>query len=255
MALPTVAWDETNPPDTRTTDPEKLRSEGEARIREFKTQIRELIALDHQMDYVFGTSQQDTDWGWHNTLTLIAQSSNPSAVADSVILYTKTVGSTVEAHFIDEDGNSQQLTSNGSWIGGIAGEIRMWNGLLANIPAGWQLCDALVAKFVRGINTSTTVPGANSGGANEITLNSANIPHAHSVSSSPVTHSMLWPAADGGGGSTGISTVAAAGSQSATLYITEHPNTPHTHTVSSYGGATAFNNRPAYYELAYIERI
>lgn len=257
MALPTVSWSEATPSD------DNDRLEGEQRIREFKTQVRELIAFEHQMDYVAGTSTQDTDWGWHNTLTLVAQSSNPARTADSVILYTKTISSIAEAFYIDEDGNSQQLTSNGNWIGGFTGEIRMWAGALASIPTGWALCDGnsgrpnLIAKFVRGINTSTTKAGT-PGGADNQTLVEANLPsHTHTYSFTTAagahTHSRgifsnSWlTSGNAGSGGYCFDSVNVGSVNTGSIGA-------HTHSVSfstSFTGST-FNNIPAYYELAYI---
>ena len=49
------------------------------------------------------------------------------------------------------------------------GAILMWHGALADIPTGWVLCDGnngtpnLIAKFVRGINTSSANPSTTGG--------------------------------------------------------------------------------------------
>ncbi len=51
------------------------------------------------------------------------------------------------------------------------GLIIIWTGLLANIPAGWALCDGgdsrpdLRASFIRGVNTNLTDPGGVGGNA------------------------------------------------------------------------------------------
>ena len=67
------------------------------------------------------------------------------------------------------------------------GIVAMWAGELINIPAGWKLCDGLegrpnmLARFIRGIQTSVTNPGA-TGGADSLTLSAANMPsHKHSM--------------------------------------------------------------------------
>jgi hypothetical protein len=94
---------------------------------------------------------------------------DPAAVADTFLLYTKQVNSKCELFFQDEDANTMQLTSAGDFIGGIASEIRMWSGTLANIPTGWTLCDGtgatinLVAKFISGVATGSTDPGSTGG--------------------------------------------------------------------------------------------
>jgi hypothetical protein len=50
-----------------------------------------------------------------------------------------------------------------------SGLIAMWHGLIANIPSGWVICDGnngtpnLLAKFVEGVATAATNPGATGG--------------------------------------------------------------------------------------------
>lgn len=259
MATPTVSWDETTPPDTRTTNPETLRSEGEERIRELKTQIRELIAVDHQMDYVASTSTQDTDWGWHNTLGLYAQSSNPSAVSNSSILFSRTLSGVTEAFFIDENGNAQQITQNGSWTGGMTGEIRMWFGTLSSIPNGWALCDGsggrpnMIAKFCMGISTSTTEPGT-SGGANTTSLDASTTMPSHThTNSATSTHSHNIYAGQVDTPVTGVVARWGPKADAATVSgLIGQPDGAHAHTIASAGSGGTFSNMPAYYELAYI---
>jgi hypothetical protein len=88
------------------------------------------------------------------------------------------------------------------------GAIIMWGGLVASIPAGWQLCDGsngtpdLRDRFIVGAG-STYSPGA-TGGANSVTLATNQMPsHTHSVSVSGDTNSA--------GGHTHIATVSDAG--------------------------------------------
>lgn len=60
-----------------------------------------------------------------------------------------------------------------------SGVICMWSGLLANIPSGWYLCDGtngtpnLIDKFVQGVATAATNPGA-TGGSKTPSLNTVN---------------------------------------------------------------------------------
>jgi len=50
-----------------------------------------------------------------------------------------------------------------------SGLIAMWHGTIATIPAGWLICDGgngtpnLLAKFVEGVATAATNPGATGG--------------------------------------------------------------------------------------------
>jgi len=63
-----------------------------------------------------------------------------------------------------------------------SGLIMMWHGPIANIPSGFVICDGnngtpnLLAKFVEGVATAATDPGA-TGGATSKTTNG----HTHSV--------------------------------------------------------------------------
>jgi len=66
-----------------------------------------------------------------------------------------------------------------------SGIIAMWHGLLADIPSGWILCDGangtpnLLARFVEGVASAATNPGA-TGGAATVTLGITEMPsHGH----------------------------------------------------------------------------
>ena len=146
------------------------------------------------------------------------------------------------------------------------GGIIMWSGTLANIPAGWQLCDGtngtpnLIGKFIRGVNTDSTDPGI-TGGSDAKTLITANLPaHSHTVTvnaEAAHTHvigvrinTVVQSNAIGGINYWAISgTTGPPGSSDA--------GSSHIHTASSgnTGSGTAFDIRPAYYELAYIMRM
>lgn len=65
------------------------------------------------------------------------------------------------------------------------GLIIIWTGLLANIPAGWALCDGgdsrpdLRASFIRGVNTNVTDPGGVGGNATHGHTEGNAAPHSH----------------------------------------------------------------------------
>lgn len=56
-----------------------------------------------------------------------------------------------------------------------SGLIAMWHGTIANIPSGWVICDGnnstpnLLAKFVEGVATAATNPGATGGSKSKTT--------------------------------------------------------------------------------------
>ena len=186
---PSISWDESNPSGTQ------ARSLGDNRIREFKTQVREILEEDHVLE----SSGQDTDWGYHKKVTLQEQASDPTYVANTVMLYSKEEGvnSKSALYFQDEEGNVVQLTEGANFIAGISGEIRMWSGSIATIPTGWILCNGssgtpdLRNKFIIAANADvggvakTTITGsaAASGGATTHT-------HAYSLQGPSHTHTI-----------------------------------------------------------------
>ena len=145
--------------------------------------------------------------------------------------------------------------------GGIPrGFIGMWSGQLSEIPSGWALCDGqdgrpnLLGKFIRGVPAATN-PG-NTGGSDAITLSEANLPaHKHGVNAETVGHSHTISGI-------GQGMLRAGGNQNVPAIIADQFGTP-TSTVkdkintasSTVGGGQAFDNRPAYYELAYIIKL
>jgi len=249
--MPTVSWDETSPADSQ------ARNLGDDRLRELKTQVREILAVDHEFIY----TGQGTDWGYHNKVTLITGTSDPTAVTDCVILYAKDVNSKAELHFIDEDSNTMQLTSAGDWVGGMADEIRMWSGTLANIPTGWSLCNGasgkpnLLAKFIRGINTAATEAGTD-GGDNFISFTSVNNPsHTHTVATDGSHgHQNILLFTDSGGSFNYPRGYRNRLQVSNSDYI-DTTGSSHSHGGGSgVGDGNLIDNRPAYYEIAFIVR-
>ena len=154
-----------------------------------------------------------------------------------------------------------------------AGGIILWSGSVADIPSGWVLCDGtnstpdLRNRFVVGAGDTYSVDGT--GGNNSTTLTNANLPaHTHSFSGNTNTASLTGSANNIGepfgnyGNANGIfskSYSASSGtpqnadtSATGTLNI----NASHSHsfsgTTGSAGSGSSFDNRPAYYALAYI---
>lgn len=87
---------------------------GDNRIRELARAVIELINVDHYVgtDGGAGTGYDEDAAGQHLKATLRA-GSDPTSVANAVILYCKDVASKAEAHLKDEDGNVIQLTAAG----------------------------------------------------------------------------------------------------------------------------------------------
>ena len=93
------------------------KSLGDDDIREFKRLEIERQAVDHdRRDDESGaekTVSPDGTVGYHKKCTLMVRGSNPAAVANADILYSKDVDAKAEPHIIDEDGNVVQLLSGG----------------------------------------------------------------------------------------------------------------------------------------------
>ena len=132
----------------------------------------------------------------------------------------------VDAHTVDGL-HASEITPRGL--------IVMWNGLIANIPAGWVICDGfngtpnLKAKFVRGAPAGQEAGGT--GGEDTHTLTVAEMPsHNHSMSAHwegavDVKYLLLGKV------------IADSNYGWATNYT---------------GGGQAHENRPAYYQLIFI---
>ena len=146
-----------------------------------------------------------------------------------------------------------------------SGGIIMWSGSVATIPSGWFLCDGtngtpdLTGRFVVHADADsggTYAPG-DTGGANDVTLNSSQIPsHTHTFSGTTNTtgaHTHTVAAGNSGGVDNIITTGNARAND--TSYTTSSAG-DHSHTFSgttaSTGGGGSHENRPPYYALAYI---
>jgi hypothetical protein len=101
--IPTTAWAETTP-----SGGDNL-SAGDNRIREMKTQIREVIDVDHD----FPSSGQAADVGQHKKVTLQEQADLGTGAVGATILGSQTVSGKGELVYTDEDDNDIQLTSAG----------------------------------------------------------------------------------------------------------------------------------------------
>lgn len=152
-----------------------------------------------------------------------------------------------------------------------AGLIIIWTGLLADIPAGWDLCDGsggrpdLRSRFLRGVNTNATDPGT-TGGATTHThtegshshnhggaSTSGDSSHSHSFSAYTWSHNHNSDAIYESGAVHKYQTDSGAGNHT-------HSNTnttgSHTHSVGTGGlhshSVNSASSLPAYYAVAYI---
>lgn len=115
-----------------------------------------------------------------------------------------------------------------------SGLIVVWHGTIANIPAGWVICDGnnstpnLLTKFVQGVATAGTDPGAVGGEATHQLTVAELAQHQHDI------------AAPGGSG-TGSAEIQADSSNALSLYPDE-----------LVGGNSAHENEPTFYDVAFI---
>ena len=157
--------------------------------------------------------------------------------------------------------------------GGVipSGGIIMWSGAVSAIPTGWVLCNGsnstpdLRNRFVVGAGSTYAVNAT--GGADSVTLSTANMPaHNHSFSASGTTSTIgnhthpdvakPHPTDNGRDGDSGSNSVGLLEGQ--TLGNSTGAAGSHNHTFSvsgttgNTGDGTAHENRPPYYALAYI---
>ena len=103
MSVPTVLWSETTPAGSDNINA------GDNRIRELKTQIREVIDVDHD----FPSSGQAADNGQHKKVTLQEQADLGTGAVSATILGSQTVSGKGELVYTDEDDNDVPITSGG----------------------------------------------------------------------------------------------------------------------------------------------
>lgn len=152
----TSAWDETKPAGSRNLNL------GDDDIREFKQQVRERSDVDG-----YFPSADDAKTGYHRKATLIEQGSDPSAVADALIVYSKLTGSFAELYSRHENAAAQQLTLNGKlWIPAMTiasiaqGDILYYDGTIMN-----RLAPGTSGQFLKTLGSGANPAWANVGGS------------------------------------------------------------------------------------------
>ena len=250
----------------------------------------------------FGTSGQvlasdGTDTTWINAGSLTAGAaaevgvSAASADANHFITMVDTasgnenirVDSDLTYNPVTNTLNVPNISGNGSGLSGIesfvTGMIILWSGAANAIPTGFVLCDGnnstpdLRGRFIVGASASGGYGVDATGGSNEVTLSTSQLPtHNHSISVSGTTSnksltgdiakiSECYNVAGSASGvftkkGTGNSPVTGASSNSPTAGVDFDASHDHTFTASGTSGdagsGSAIENRPPYYALCYI---
>jgi len=131
-------YDETKPAGTRAL------SLGDDDIRELKRAFRERLATDHK----FAADETGlTTIGYHLPVHLIDNTTDPTAVATTGILYSKTASGVIELFYLDAAGNITQITASGVLAGVPTGMIILFDG--AACPTGYTRVSALDGALVK----------------------------------------------------------------------------------------------------------
>jgi hypothetical protein len=104
MPWPTESWSESSPAGS-----DQINA-GDNSIRKLKTQIREVIDVDHD----FPSSGQATTTGQHKQVTLQEQADIGSGAEGVPILGAQTIDTKPELVYTDEDDNDIQMTIKGT---------------------------------------------------------------------------------------------------------------------------------------------
>ncbi len=134
------------------------------------------------------------------------------------------------------------------------GSIIMWSGLLSNIPNGWNLCDGtlgtvdLISLFSRG--SPDGIEPLTELGEDQHTITGNEMPnHDHDTSGLGHSHEMSINTTPSGGiGSTGL-----GGNSNAGNYQFRTTNSQGN--FSFEGSNAPHENKPPFFELAYIQRL
>jgi hypothetical protein len=127
MTVPSTSWDETTPAGSDNINA------GDNRIRELKTQIREVVDVDHD----FPSSGQDAGNGQHKQVTLQEQADLGTGAVGATILGSQTVSGKGELVYTDEDDNDIQITKAGEVLPPASPTLANWAGVIGLIyPVG-----------------------------------------------------------------------------------------------------------------------
>lgn len=180
---------------------------------------------------------------------------------------------------ISKDGvNGGDLTVGGTLtVGGVtnasvpAGVIVMWSGATNAIPSGWALCNGangtpdLQGRFVVGYSASNSdYDVGDTGGIDQQTLTTSHLPiHNHTIRGSDTNDTNLggWVPQNNDGVYTSTNGTKynqprpKASLAQQDVYWTTDRSSKDIYITENSGSGSGFDNRPAYYALAYIMKL
>lgn len=144
----------------------------------------------------------------------------------------------------------------------VPSQVSIWHGNLSDIPNGWLLADGnngtpdLRDKFIKGPSSYPDGPGA-SGGNTSISLSTGQLPsHDHTgetYSSGGHSHNINANGLDSGGLNTPYYTSPSGDYSTGTTSNGSHSHS--TGSSNSTGSGNGIDNRPSYYEVAFIVKL
>ena len=191
MTVPTTSWSESSPAGSDNI------SLGDNRIKEMKTQLREVIGVDHD----FPSSGQADDNGQHLRVTLQEQEDIGTGAVGTAILGSQTIATRGELVYTNEDDADIQITKGAFTYPSQSTVLADWAVIMNMIypvgsvvtlgvstnPAtlyGVGTWTAIAGKVIVGIDgTQTEFDTLNeTGGAKTVTLDTTMIPsHNHNI--------------------------------------------------------------------------
>lgn len=228
MSVPTISWDETSPAGS------DAMSTVDNRLREFKTQVREVIGVDHD----FPSSGQDTDVGQHLQVTLQEQADLGTGAVNATILGSQTVSGKGELVYTDEDDNDIQITKAGVLKPSTSTVLADWSAIMNLVyPVGAVVTLGVSTNpaTLFGVGTWTAIEGrvivgkASAGTFN--TLDATGGAETHTLTTDEIpAHTHTY----------GIADVGAAGA------AVDSGDGGTSNTTGSTGGGSAHNNLQPY---------
>ena len=197
MTVPTTSWSENSPAGSDNI------SLGDNRMREMKTQLREVIGVDHK----FESTGQDADNGKHNQVSLLEAEDIGTGTSGKPILGAQTINSVPELVYTTEDDADIQITKAGVLKPSTSTVLADWSAIMNLVypvgsvvtlgvstnPAtlyGVGTWTAIVGKVIVGLNGSETEFDTlnETGGEKTHTLSTAELAtHRHFIASSSTT--------------------------------------------------------------------